>query len=227
MERIRNREPTQIAVASAIVVLTMQLSAMAAYIRIQQPMVTELRALAYPVVWITTGTTTAVWIGLTVQSRQRRGLGLAVGGLYTMLLLWLGGIVDWSAGIENLMIQPAMPGWGPLIHYQGEVIALSVVPFKTVAYLALGYVVYVLVAGSQQSVRAAALGVASCVGCTAPVAFAVAGGVGGTQSASLVATTGYGLGTLVLVGTCGLLVRAAHRTQGRCRLSQPTGGSQR
>jgi len=75
----------------------------------------------------------------------------------------------------------------------------------------LGYVVYVVAASTAQSVRAAAIGLASCVSCTAPLLLAVAGIFGGNTTA-MVATAGYDIATIIFVGTLALLAIAAKRS---------------
>jgi len=74
-------------------------------------------------------------------------------------------------------------------------------------------VIYVLVAAHRGSIRAAALGVASCVSCTGPLLAAVVGAIGGTQATTAVATAGYDIATLALIATFGLLVAVVARQQ--------------
>jgi len=209
--RLREAPPLGVAVVSGAIVLLVQVTAIFAYLDIQQPTLTSFGPMVYPVVWITAGIVAAVWVGRTVDSRRQRGLGVAVGGVYTVTLLWLSGILSAGSGTGTLMVQSTLPGWGPIVHYHGSLAHLSIVPFELIAYLTLGYIVYVLVADSGGSVRAAVLGFGSCVSCTASALLAAAGAVGSTQLSSVVATAGYDTATVVLLITYGLLVRASHQ----------------
>ena len=207
----RGRSPVELAVGSGCLALVGLLAAVGAYIEVAEPTLTGVRTLAYPALWITGSVGTAVWIGLTVRGRPRRRRGVVVAAGYTLALLWLTGLIGAPTATTTAEIVAALPGWGPLLLYDGTVIRLAVVPFKLVAYLALGYIVYVFVAANGGSVRAAVLGFATCVGCGAPLLVAVAGGLGSAQAATLVASVGYDIATVVLGGTFGLLALAASR----------------
>lgn len=209
--------PLELAVASGLLVVTVLAAATASYISAQQPTLTETRVLVYPTVWTTAGVVTAVWVSRTVRVRPRRWLGAAVGVSYTLALCWLSGIIGASTGTPTSQLVLSLPGWGPILLYDNGLLSLSVVPFKLVAYLSLGYIVAVLVAAAG-SAKTAALGIASCVSCAAPLLLAVAGLFGGTQATAMVASTGYDLATGVLVVTFGLLVRAAQKTTAACEI---------
>lgn len=210
---VRTRSPVELAVGSGCLTLVGLLAAIAAYLDVADPTLTSYRPLAYPAIWLTVSVATAVWVGLTLRRRPRRRWGLVVATGYTLTLLWLTGMVGATTtpGAGTAEVVAALPGWGPLVLYNGTVVELSVVPFKLVAYLALGYVVYVLVAATGGSIRAALFGLGSCVGCTTPLLVAVAGVFGGTHATTMVTSLGYDLATVVLGGTFGLLALAAHR----------------
>ena len=218
----RRLSPLEFAVGSGILVVTVLAAATASYLSIQQPTLTDGRVLVYPAVWITASITAAVWVGRTVRVRPRRWLGAAVGVGYTVALLWLSGTLGASAGLPMSQLELTLPGWGPIWLYDNGLVSLSVVPFKLVAYLSLGYIVAVLVAAAG-SARTAALGLASCVSCAAPLLLAVAGLFGGSQASTMVASVGYDLATVVLLVTFGLLVRAAQQTTEPCEISTPEG----
>jgi len=213
----RRLSPLSVAVGSGIVVVTVLAAATASYLLIQQPALTDSRVLVYPVVWSTAAVVAAVWVSRTVRVRPRRWIGAIVGIGYTLALLWLSGTLGASAGMPTSQLELALPGWGPILLYDNGLVSLAVVPFKLVAYLCLGYIVAVLVAAAG-SARTAALGMASCVSCAAPLLLAVAGLFGGTQATTMVASTGYDLATVVLLVTFGLLVRAAHQTTEPCEM---------
>ena len=213
----RRLSPLECAVGSGILVATVLAAATASYLWVQQPTLTDGRVLVYPVVWITASVAAAVWVSRTVRVRPRRWLGAAVGIGYTVALLWLSGTVGASAGMPTSQLMVSMPGWGPILLYDNGVVSLSIVPFKLVSYLSLGYIVAVLIAAAG-SARTAALGMASCVSCAAPLLLAVAGLFGGTQATTMVASAGYDLATVVLLVTFGLLVRAARKTADPCNV---------
>ncbi len=215
----RRLSPLELAAASAVLAITVLAAATASYLSVQQPTLTDSRVLVYPVVWITASVAVAVWVSRTVRVRPRRWLGAVVGVGYTVALLWLSGTVGASAGLPTSQLELALPGWGPILLYDNGLVSLSVVPFKLVAYLSLGYIVAVLVAAAG-SARTAALGMASCVSCAAPLLLAVAGLFGGTQASTMVASAGYDLATVVLLATFGLLVRAAGKTAEPCEISE-------
>ena len=207
------RSPIRAAVATAVVATVALLTAIATYLRLTDPVITTGRSLSYPVVWIVTSLTAAVWIGLTVRGRPRRWRGVAIGGGYTLVIGWLTGLLGATTGGFPLRVHAAPPGWGPIILYDSGLLRLSIVPFKLIAYLALGYVIYALVAAHRGSIRAAAVGVFSCVSCTGPLLVAIIGAVGGTQATTAVATAGYDIATVALVATFGLLVAVVARQQ--------------
>jgi len=207
------RSPVGTAVSTAVVAAVMLVAAIMAYLNGTNAAITELRSLAYPVVWISVSLAAAVWIGQTVQGRPRRWRGIAVAGSYTLGIAWLTGLLGATTGGFPLRVHAAPPGWGPIILYDSGLLRLSIVPFKLIAYLALGYVIYALVAAHRGSIRAAALGVFSCVSCTGPLLVAVIGAIGGTQATTAVATAGYDIATVALVATFGLLVAVVARQQ--------------
>lgn len=163
--------------------------------------------------WITVSLATAVWTGQIAQGRPRQWRGVAIGGGYTLVIAWLTGLLGATTGGFPLRVHAAPPGWGPIILYDSGLLRLSIVPFKLIAYLALGYVIYALVAAHRGSIRAAAVGVFSCVSCTGPLLVAIIGAVGGTQATTAVATAGYDIATAALVATFGLLVAVVARQQ--------------
>ena len=218
----RRLSPLEFAVGSGVIVVAVFAAATASYVSVQQPTLTDARVLVYPTLWSTAGIVSAVWVDRTVRVRPRRWLGVVVGVGYTLALCWVSGIVGASAGMPTSQLVLTLPGWGPILLYDNGLVSLSIVPFKLVAYLCLGYIVAVLVAAAG-SARTAALGLASCVSCAAPLLLAVAGLFGGTQATTMVASAGYDLATIVLVVTFGLLVRAAQQTTAACEIPNTEG----
>lgn len=207
------RSPVGAAVSTAVVVTVVLLTAIITYLHLTAATITAGRSLAYPVVWIVSSLTAGVWIGLTVRGRPRRWRGVVIGGGYTLGVAWLTGLIGSTTGGFPLRVHAAPPGWGPIVLYDSGLLRFSIVPFKLIAYVALGYIIYALVAAHHGSIRAAALGVVSCVSCTGPVLLAAVGAIGGTQATTAVATVGYDIATAALVATLGLLVAVVARQQ--------------
>ncbi len=212
--------PLQRSVAVAVAVAVAVIASIAGYLQALSPLITDYRSVVYPVIWITGGLAAAVWVQGTVPVRSNRAIAAIVGSGYVIALLWVSGLVRAGSGTGSLSLSPAIPGWGPIIVYEGSVIGFSIVPFKWIGYLALGYIVYVLVAGAGGSIKAAALGFVTCVSCTAPLVGAVAGAIGGAGASRAVATAGYDIATVVFLVTIGLLVFAVARTTASCSVSE-------
>lgn len=210
--------PLELAAGSGLLVVSVLAASTASYLSVQQPVITDSRVVLYPIIWTTASVAAAVWVSRTVRRRPRWRIGALVGIGYTVALLWLSGTIGATTGTPTSQLVVSLPGWGPLLLYDNGIVSLSVVPFKLVAYLSLGYIVAVLVAAAG-SARTAALGIASCVSCAAPLLLAVAGVFGGTQATAMVASAGYDLATVVLVATFALLIRAASKTTDTCDVS--------
>ncbi len=217
---LKETTPLQRSIAVALAVAVAVVASISAYIEAASPAITEYRSLVYPVIWIVGGSTAVVWVHGSVSGRSNRAIAAIVGGGYVVALLWVSGLVRAGAGTGSVLVSPAVPGWGPIVVYEGAIIGFSVVPFKWIGYLALGYIVYVLVAGAGGSIKAAALGFVTCVSCTAPLISAVAGAIGGAGASRAVATVGYDIATVVFLLTIGLLVFAVSRTTPRCPVSE-------
>lgn len=212
MRQSIDRSPSTVALVGAGLAVGLYAVATSAYLAAVGPTVTDLRVFVYPPVWIALSVGAAIWVDRTVDHRPRPWLGRAVGIAYVLGLAWLSGLIGVSSGQTTLRVVSTLPGWGPIGLYDNGLVRLSVVPFKLVAYLALGHIVAVLVAAQGGSARAAALGMASCVSCAAPLLLAVGGLLGGTQATAMVASVGYDISTVILVATFALLARAAGRT---------------
>lgn len=206
-----DRSPATLAIVGSAIVVGVYATATSAYLAAVAPVLTDLRVLLYPAVWVGASVAAAIWVDRTLTARPRPWLGRAIGVAYVLGLCWLSGLVGPSTGSETLRVVSTLPGWGPIALYDNGLVSASIVPFKLVAFLALGHAVAVLVAASG-SARAAVLGAATCVSCTAPLLLAVGGLLGGTQTAAMVASVGYDVATVVLALTAVLLARAASRT---------------
>lgn len=148
--------------------------------------VLSVRYVLYPFVWINVGAY-AVLNTHPVRGSRRAKLGAAaVAVAYLGVLAWLVGIVGPGGGhgATGLSVRLASPGWGPVVAYVSPVGHVTFVPFRTLGYLALGYLVYATAAETATSAVGGVVGLFSCVSCAFPVvAPAVAGVTGGTTAA--------------------------------------------
>lgn len=161
-----------------------------------------------------------VWVNVSVWayrntelsdvSRRRRLLGGAVAVGYFVVLaraggLLLPGIGDLATGLRVVTYQ-VPPGFGPALLYSGDAVVVNLIPYQTIGYLALAWLVYATVLDTAGSATAGVLGLFSCVSCSFPVIAAIVSGV--TGSATFAATVGQGsyvLSTVVFVVTVALL----------------------
>ncbi|WP_227376019.1 DUF7546 family protein [Haladaptatus halobius] len=172
----------------------------------------DLRYLLYPFVWINVALF-AVWgTNPVAESDRDRVLGIVVAAGYFLVLGYVGGLFGpghsmpgMSAG--NFRIAWLPPGWGPALLYNGDLLRLSILPFKLIGYLALAYLVYATVLDAAGSVVAGLLGLFSCVSCTFPVVASVVTGIAGagTGLAATVSSGSYDISTVVFVVTVALL----------------------
>ncbi|WP_181684895.1 DUF7546 family protein [Halorhabdus salina] len=162
-----------------------------------------LRLYVYPFVWINVSLWALVRVRPPAASRRRRLLagGLAAG--YFLVLAYLGGLASLSgtsgvsASISALSIPP---GWGPAISIDAFGVLVTLLPFKTLGYITLSYLVYTTVVEAAGTLPAI-LGLFSCVSCVwAAVVIPLTGAIGGTSAiAGLVYAGGYDLSTAIFV----------------------------
>jgi hypothetical protein len=197
--------------------LLLELLLVVAYLAVSGAGVTAPRYLAYPFVWVNLSLLAVTAVGRTLgdvpTSRRTDAAAWLVGAGYLLLLLWAGGLVGLDGGGGGLRVLAAPPGWGPLVVYDGTPLHLAVVPFKLVGYLALAWLVAVVVRATGRPLVAGSLGLVTCVGCTGPLVLAVVTAVfGGSATAfAAVAPLSYDLSTLVFVVAVGGLVASAFR----------------
>lgn len=178
--------------------------------------VTQVRYLLYPFVWINAGLWAVLHTTPAAGNRVHRALGVAVGAGYFLAVMAVPGNVglghlDGHLHLDSLRVALAAPGWGPVVAYAGPV-RLYLVPFEVVGYLSLSYLVVANVLRLTRGTLSGVLGLATCVGCTVPLAAPLVGLLGGpaTGLATTAYTYSYDLGTALFLATVGLL-SAAHR----------------
>jgi hypothetical protein len=214
--RLGRFAPSRLTLLWGALIVLVELLAVLLYLELAPVEPMEYRIYAYPFVWINVG----LWAIVAtdppagVAAVQRRAAGMVAGG-YFLLLSYAGGVVaggyslvggtpGFYAGLRTLP-----PGWGPVLLWNTPVVKLTVYPYKLIGYLALAYLVYVLVldAAGASSAFGGVLGLLSCVSCSWPVLTTLVTGVVGSGSALAAAANSeiYGLSTLVFVVTVALL----------------------
>jgi len=165
----------------------------------------------YPLVWINAGLLVIVKTAPPPVPTKQRRRALAVGVVYFLVLAAIGGIVrPGSPGIEsymqlNLLYRP--PGWNPMFAYFGEVVSLTLIPYKLVGYGALSYLIYVMVLDTSGVSLGSLTGLFSCVSCVlgilVPTISSVLGGT--TAAVGQVVPQSYGAATVVYLVSLALL----------------------
>jgi len=161
------------------------------------PVVHSVEQVLYPLLWLVASAITLRYlVAPRLGSLSLRSATVGVG--YTLVLLWIAGLVGPASGHPGLSVHLGIPGWGPAVFYTGPVLSVSIVPFLTAGYLTLGLLVAVAIDRSWKASGAGLLGVFACVGCSAPLLVGLAGSIGaGSLSATLsqahylVATTAF------------------------------------
>lgn len=193
-----------------IAVVLVELCLLAGYfaVRPEQPVV--LRYTLYPFVWLNVALLAAIHVDVPETSRRRTLLATAVAAVYFVALLSLSGLVgipsDDLLQLSGVVdVQAGSPGTERL-HLVTDALYVSVVPYRTVGFLVLAYLVYVTVLDVSGSLAAGALGLFSCVGCTFPVLVSLSAGLfGSTAVASAVYGAQFDISTVVFVLAVGLL----------------------
>ena len=175
---------------------------------------TTLHIFLIPFVWITISVL-AVWYTDPVDASPRRKLiAGTVSGLFFAVFLYLSG----SAGTATELFEPVTGaagfgtsldsslGWGPIIFYANDWIAMRVIPYQFVGYLALSYLIYVALLDVASSAKAGLLGLVLCPGCTVslfPSVFASAAGI--SSAFALLVRYTYELSTVFFVAAVALM----------------------
>ncbi|PSP33275.1 hypothetical protein BRC64_03990 [Halobacteriales archaeon QH_10_67_22] len=167
------------------------------------------RLWVYPWIWINV----AVWAVLRTNpgpaSAGTRRIAAALAVAYVGLLAYVGGLVGPGGDVTTFrVVWTTVPlGWGPAVAYVGDTVALTLIPYRVVGYLALGYLVYATIVDAAGSAVTGVFGLLSCVSCSWPVLASLLAGVagGGSGVAAAVQQGSYGLSTVVFVVTVALL----------------------
>lgn len=197
----------------ALSVLTFHVVLILAYASRTGTIIAPDRAMV-PLVWVAF----AVWFVVHLHQRAHSAgstwLALAVGVGYFLLLAAVGGVIGPGSEMSGFAVEPATPGWGPVVMYGGAFVHVAIVPFELLGYLALSYGIYRAVAATARGVLAGLFGVFACVGCTLPLIAAVASVFTGATLAIQPGSATYELATGVFVLTVVMLAVAVPTRNG-------------
>jgi len=178
-----------------------------AYLTLANVTATAVMPYVYPFVWINVSLWALVRVRAPDAGRQRTLFAAGVGLAYFLLLGSVGGLFALSGSGSGFRLAWLPPGWGPAFLYEGSAFSFALVPYKTLGYAVLGYLVSVAALDAARGALSGLLGVFSCVSCTLPVVATVASSFFGASVAAQFATTRpYGISTVVFALTVGLLV---------------------
>ena len=187
--------------------VVLQLGLIALYFTVSTSTPTNVRYVLYPLIWINVGLWAIVRTRTIESGRRTRLIALSVATVYGLVLFVLTGLIGPSAAPpEGTGFRLAMhsPGWGPVVSYVGETFHLTLVPYVTIGYVALSYLVYAAMLEATKGALSGVIGLASCVGCTFPVLLALFG-AGGSTMATTVFSLSMEISTAVFVLAIGLL----------------------
>lgn len=189
------------------------------YFAVTTASVSQYRYVLYPFVWINV----SLWVAARVRppetTRRRMVVGVVIAGGYLLVISILSGIVSLTATTGTpggIGVSWVVPGWGPLVTYDGGVFDFALVPFEVIGYTILSYLVYVAAIGAMHTALSGTIGLASCVSCATPVLTTLVGGASGIQSSTISAAYrwSYDIGTVLFVVAVGLLFWSHKRSVG-------------
>lgn len=192
------------------VVVLVELCLLAAYFAVRPERPAVLRYTLYPFVWINVALLVALHVEVPDASRRHSLLATGIATLYFLTLLYLSGLVgvpsdDLLALSGVIDIQAGSPGTERL-HVITDAFYASVIPYRTIGFFVLAYLVYVTVLDVSGSLAAGALGLFSCVGCTFPILVSLSAGVfGGGAVATAIYSSQFDISTVVFVLAVALL----------------------
>lgn len=199
-----------------IAIIVLQAAGVMTYLNHSGATVEQVRYVLYPFIWINVG----IWAVLRVQPfsqplRIRGAVAILAAGYFVLLLVLPGKVGFATEGPQaGLSMSWAIPGWGPMLAYSGEVFRFHLIPFVVIGYAALSYLVYSNLLRLTRTSLAGAIGIVTCVGCTVPLAIPLLGMLGGTGTtlASTAYSWSYDVGTGVFVLVVLFLLRGVSDT---------------
>jgi hypothetical protein len=192
-----------------VVLCAVEFVVVAGYLLTSDTAVMAPRYVLYPFVWLNLAVLAVGAVDVPRPTGRRTAAAAAVATVYLGVLAWVSGwVAVGSGGPVSVDLLPAIPGWGPVLLVDGPV-ALSLVPYETVGYLALTALVYTSIARASAGALSGVLGLVTCVSCVGPVVAATLSGVlGGASTAVAGAASSsyaYDLSTALFVFTIAAL----------------------
>jgi hypothetical protein len=173
------------------------------------PVVHSAAQVAYPILWVGTSAT-ALWLARD-SLPGLAPLPVAVGTVYTTVLLWTAGLLGNPLPGVGVSVHFALPGWGPTVVYSNAVFSLTVVPFLVAGYATLGVLAASALHATLGTTAAGTLGLFACVSCTAPLLAGIAGSLGAGSVAATLSTAQYPIATAIFLLSAGGFVALARR----------------
>lgn len=188
--------------------MAVELLAIGVYFGLTEDTIRSVRYVLYPFIWINAGLWAVHRRPAPSAGRRARWTAGALAAGYFLVLASLSGLVSahlpthvaiqtagvlpqlpvahGSAGPTDLVVELSKPGWGPRIAYVGADFHVQFIPYRVIGYLALSYLVYGAVLDTTGAALPGVVGLASCIGCTVPLAAPAAIGLGGGIAAATV-----------------------------------------
>ncbi|NHX36311.1 MULTISPECIES: DUF7546 family protein [Halolamina] len=181
---------------TAVLALGVQSALALAYLGLTDAGLTAPTMLAVPFVWVTVAVVAVRHADRPRVGRVSRWIAGGIGAAYALGLGWLTGAVGAAANAgtsADLLLLP--PGWGPLFRYSGSQVALTLIPYRLVGIVALGYLVSLALRDVVDEGLSVGVGgvvaLGSCASCALPLVASAAGALGGA---------GLGVGAAPTVG---------------------------
>lgn len=193
-----------------VVITAIEFSLLAGYFVVRPERPTVVRYTLYPFIWINVALLAAFHVDVPDAPRRYSLAAAILATVYFGVLLYLSGLVgvpsDDLLQLSGVVdVQAGTPGTERL-HLVTDAVYVSVIPYRTIGYLVLSYLVFVTVLDVSGSLVVGALGLFSCVGCAFPILVSLSAGLfGGTAVATAVYTSQFDISTAVFAVAVGLL----------------------
>jgi hypothetical protein len=171
--------PRREVVGVLIALCLLEALALGLYLRTVPAEVTAVRYFLYPFVWVNVAVVAVARTRIPSASTRRHTLVALVGVGYFLGLAAIDGTLALSPGTGLTVHWALPPGWGPLVIADVGPVRLTPVPYRTLGYAAIAYLLSVTLLERSLRGLGGLVGLFSCVSCTLPVIAAVLSGVAG------------------------------------------------
>jgi hypothetical protein len=179
------------------VLLALEVLAIVLWFRFADWSILRPASVAHPLVWLNIAAFALLVTDRPAARRRDRFIAILVALCYLVVLGWVAGAIKHGMGAYDLTIIWLPPGWGPAVQVSSPWVRATLFPYQVVGYVTLAYLLYVGILDAVRPVAGALLGVASCIGCTLPLAATVLPVIfGGTAPLSV-----EGVGRPAAIGT--------------------------